>query len=310
MNCELVPPVKDEVENLINHLYEDSSGLSFKEQRKNITSSFGKKQTVIDKGFTPFPGKILEDPDEDPDGTRRELLKCLQSGFENEECFLFHKFNSGIDPAVISQFMKKLRKEPVSALEKRNKLHEIADLVGRPFDEAFDENGEESMHEQEAEKEMESLEKDVLSGHSGSRCILLVNFKRATILFFDLSGRSNDFIANASSTKKFFEHLLLPIGKTVWRFLAFEVNGARDTESCMRCRKHKLQVDKMGSIPDLVMDILSTEHHDIITGDQRDELRADYHNLISNTVTVSSLDCFPQSHTIGQAKSALADEDT
>ena len=306
MNCALVPPEKDKVDSLINHLYEENSGLSFKEQRKNITSSLGEKLLdPADKGFTPFP-PFSEKIPKDPDETRRELLECLQSGFKNDECFLFHKINSGIDPTVISQFMKRLRKEP--ALERRKKLRAIANLVGRPLDDPIDENAEESIHEQEAEKEMETFEKDVVNGQSGSRCILLVNFTRAIILFFDLS-ESSDFLANASSTKKFFEHLLLPTGELVWRFLAFEVNGALDTGSCMRCQHHRLQADNMGNISDLVDGILRTEHH-AFTGDQKDERRADYHNLVSNIVTVSSLDCFPQSHTIGQAKTGLADEDS
>ena len=104
MNCSLKPPKKDEVDSLITHLYEENSG-SFQEQRKNITSSLGEKPSVANKGFTPFP-PFSEKIPKDPDETRRKLLESLQSGFENDECFLFHKINSGIDPTVILQFMK------------------------------------------------------------------------------------------------------------------------------------------------------------------------------------------------------------
>ena len=293
------------MDRLLDHLSADNPTEkdSIKRVKNNIIAPIENTQKQ-DKA-TLYPSKVLtklgQQTVQGQDETRGKVVESLESVFKNEECLLFHKFAPQPDKKVGMVLMKKLEKRAMDVKEDKEKVHQVrknmssvSKLLGFHLG---DEDPEKYLAEEwkTCEGELSRFEKNVARGLD-IQCILLVNFKRASVFFFDWS-RDGKFIENAIIAKEFVENLLSSVPtEMVWNFMPNEIGKEKKPVSatdCDDCQKFSLTLDNIESgITKLKEDIPELPAPD----------RKDYNSLVSSIVLVSSLDTFPHSHTIGETR--------
>ena len=152
------------------------------------------------------------------------VFKFIQKQFEEDTCFIFHKFKAGIDKEVISHFCERLNNKLVSGditeAEAEDKLKAVAELVLLNW----------QTIEVEASGVAFSEKINIFEVHLNNKCyqhnFFIVSLGLSSILHIDMpSSRPGNSINQISHIKKYLEVLHVPNAKLpkVWNSIGFVV---------------------------------------------------------------------------------------